>query len=422
MEIIADLHVHSRYAMACSSNISIRGMEAAALEKGINVISAADFTHPLWLNEIEENLEEDGSTGLYKVKGSASSVRFILGTEVSTVYTGDDNKVKKIHHCLLMSDIGKVKILNDKLGKYGSLGSDGRPTLSISAPELVDMAKSVDPGSFIFPAHAWTPWFGVFGSMSGFDSLKDAYKDREKDIYAIESGLSSDPKMNWRISALDKYSIISNSDFHSLPKMGREANVFDIKSKALSYGSIIEAIKEKSQSTFKKTIEFYPEEGKYHYDGHRNCNFSIDPQKESSQICPVCGKRLVIGVLHRVNDLADRPDGYAPKSAIPYIHLIPLIEVVSYVKGKSTYSKDVTAIRDKLVSAFGTEFNVLMSANQEAISEASDVEIAQAIQNMRDDKVSIMPGYDGTYGKIDLLNREKPSKPKPKQRGISQFM
>jgi PHP family Zn ribbon phosphoesterase len=204
--------------------------------------------------------------------------------------------------------------------------------------------------------------------------------------------------------------------------MGREANVFDIKSKALSYGSIIEAIKEKSQSTFKKTIEFYPEEGKYHYDGHRNCNFSIDPQKESSQICPVCGKRLVIGVLHRVNDLADRPDGYAPKSAIPYIHLIPLIEVVSYVKGKSTYSKDVTAIRDKLISAFGTEFNVLMSANQEAISEASDVEIAQAIQNMRDDKVSIMPGYDGTYGKIDLLNREKPSKPKPRQRGISQFM
>ena len=422
MEIIADLHVHSRYAMACSSNITIKGMEATAQEKGITVLSAADFTHPLWIKEIEDNLEEDGSTGLYRVKGSSSGVRFVLGTELSTVYTGDDNKVKKIHHCVLMSSLDRVKVLNDMLSKYGSLSSDGRPTLSVNAAELVDIIKSADQDSFIFPAHAWTPWFGIFGSMSGFDSLKDAYKERAKEIYAIETGLSSDPKMNWRISSLDRYALISNSDFHSLPKMGREANVFDIKSKTLSYGGIIEAIKEKSQSSFKRTIEFYPEEGKYHYDGHRNCNFSIDPQKESSQICPVCGKKLVIGVLHRVNDLADRPDGYVPKSAIPYVHLIPLIEVIGYVMGKSTYSKDVIAQREKLIGALGTEFDVLMHADYEAIKAASSSEIAQAIQNMRDDKVTLEPGYDGTYGKIDLLNREKPARPKPKQRGISQFL
>ena len=423
MEIIADLHVHSRYAMACSSNITIKGMEATALEKGIRVLSAADFTHPLWLKEISDTLEEDGETGMYKVKGSAFNIRFILGTELSTVYTGDDNKIKKIHHCVLMSSIGRVKVLNDMLGKYGNLGSDGRPTLSVSAPELVDLVKAADPNSFIFPAHAWTPWFGVFGSMSGFDSLKDAYKDREKDIHAIETGLSSDPKMNWRISALDKYTLISNSDFHSLPKMGREANVFDIKSKTLSYGGIIEAIREKSQSTFKKTIEFYPEEGKYHYDGHRNCHFSIDPSKETSQVCPVCGKKLVIGVMHRINDLADRPEDYIPKGAIPYSHLIPLIEVISYVIGKSTYSREAVAVRSKIVEAFGTEFNALMDADYDAIKSVSgNEEIAQAIQNMRGEKVTLDPGYDGIYGKIDLLNRVKPSKPKPRQKGISQFL
>lgn len=423
MEIIADLHVHSRYAMACSSNISIKGMEATALEKGIGVLSAADFTHPLWFKEIIDTLEEDGKTGLYRVKGSASNVRFMLGTELSTVYTGDDNKVKKIHHCVLMSSIGRVKVLNNMLEKYGSLGSDGRLTISLSAPEMVDLVKGADPDSFVFPAHAWTPWFGVFGSMSGFDSLKDAYKDREKDIHAIETGLSSDPLMNWRISSLDKYTLLSNSDFHSLPKMGREANVFDINGKTLSYAGIIAAIKEKSQSTFRKTIEFYPEEGKYHYDGHRKCNFSIDPSKEASQICPVCGKRLVIGVMHRINDLADRPEGYTPKGAIPYMHLIPLIEVIGYVLGKGTYSKDVVALREKLVNAFGTEFNALMNADFNAIREVSGSEdIAQAIQNMRDEKVALEAGYDGVYGKIDLLNRIRPSKPKPKQRNLSQFV
>ncbi len=221
MKVIADLHTHSRFAMACSKEITIKGMEAAAKEKGINLISSADFTHPTWFNETRNELEKVGDTGIYKVKGSESGISFILGAEVSTVFQGPDGKSKKIHNVILMNDIGKVEELNNKLSKYGDLASDGRPTLMMSAAELVDNVISVDKEAFVFPAHAWTPWFGVFGSISGFDSMKDAYQDREKHIYALETGLSSDPSMNWRISGLDKYALLSNSDFHSLPKDGK---------------------------------------------------------------------------------------------------------------------------------------------------------------------------------------------------------
>ncbi|MCL4381900.1 endonuclease Q family protein [Candidatus Marsarchaeota archaeon] len=425
MKIIADFHIHSRYAMACSKSITIKGIEAASLNKGINIVGTGDFTHPEWLSEIKRDLEKGKGEGLYKVKGSNSGVLFVLSTEVSTIFE-QDKKIRKIHHCILVDDIEKAEELNGKLANFGNLSSDGRPTLSMSAAELVETVMNVDKESFVFPSHVWTPWFSVFGSMSGFDSIKEAYEDKAKHIYAYESGLSSDPKMNWRISELDKYSLISNSDSHSLEKIGREANVFDIE--GVSYKKIIAAIKQKDPNKFKSTIEFYPEEGKYHYDGHRNCNFSIDPSNEETAICPVCGKRLVLGVLHRVNDLADRPAGYIPKGAIPYVNLIPLIEIISYVEHKSVYSESVKRMKNIIISKFGNEFNAVMNADLNDIKETEGVnpEIASAIGNIRANSVHITPGYDGVYGKIDIIykdneNRQESAK-KPKQSGLSKFL
>ncbi len=423
MRIIADLHTHSRFAMACSSNITIGGMEAAAKEKGINLLGTGDFTHPTWMEEIKSQLEKVGDTGTYRVKGSDSGVSFIPSTEVSTVFQDAKGRSKKIHNVILTDDIEKADALNSALSKYGSLSSDGRPTLTVSAAELVETVMNVDRNAFVFPAHAWTPWFGVFGSISGFDSMKDAYEDQEKHIHALETGLSSDPQMNWRVSSLDRYALLSNSDFHSLQKMGREANVFELEK--VTYGSLIGAIKEKDVKRFRSTIEFYPEEGKYHYDGHRACNFSIDPGRETSQICPVCGKRLTIGVLHRIDDLADRPADYAPKNAIPYVHIVPLVEVIAYVMRKTTYSKPVVEVRDALTSKLGTEFGILMDAPLGQIAEMAGDEVAEAIGNMRSGTVKLTAGYDGVFGKVDLLAKraanDAPAK-RARQPGLSKFI
>ncbi len=772
MRIIADFHTHSRFAMACSQNITLRGMESAALEKGIGLIGTADFLHGSWLSEIKSTLEEDSDTGLFKIKGTGSGVRFILSTEVSTVFTAKNGAVKKIHHCITLPSIDSVTTLKDALSKYGALESDGRPTLSMSAAELVEKVFGVDKNAFVFPAHAWTPYFGALGSLSGFDSIKDTYQDQEKHIFSIETGLScydeetevltedgwkrfkklkysdavctlnpetnniefqkpiritgseysgkmyrlktkridllvtpnhklfyapfashapikfyleeashlfgrsktfkkggswsgetskffrlppvkikhgsryysgfrskeskllpiktwlkffgfwiaeghttkersrssyavvisntdrklitkmksllkkvgynpylyynkisrcyqlrvrdfqlfsylnqfgksyqkfvpkeikslpkehlstffkyyikgdghiygrtgqglsattnsiklrddlqeialklgmsayyklsakkgtpltslnkaqyksthdawvvyfirhnlhsivpslikkyhqierwinfvgnvycvtvpnhviyvrrngipvwcgnSDPPMNWRVSKLDKYTLISNSDMHSLPKLGREANVFEIDEKLFDYPAVIGAIKERNGS-FKGTIEFYPEEGKYHYDGHRICKFSANPSSGITK-CPVCGRHLLVGVLHRVLDLADRPDGYKPTNAPPYMHLVPLIEIIAYVLRKNVYSVPVETQYKKLVEHFGTEFKVLIDANPDEISEQSSNEIAQAIENVRDNKINIIPGYAGVFGELDLLGRGK---------------
>ena len=328
MEIVADLHVHSRFAMACSKSITIKGMEETALKKGIRVLSTGDFTHPMWMEEIESTLEE-AEPGMYKVRGSKSEVRFVLGTEVCTVFNDGKGRQRRIHNCILMPSIESAKAFNAEISKRGELSSDGRPVLNMRASELVEEAFGASGDAFVFPAHAWTPWFGVFGSMSGFDSMKDAYEDQEKKIRALETGLSSDPKMNWMVSSLDKYSLVSNSDFHSLQKMGREANALELNK--LSYSGIINAITGRKDSGFSKTIEFYPEEGKYHFDGHRNCKFSVDPAKSNITVCPVCGKKLVLGVVHRVKELADREEGYVPQNAVPYINLVPLAEILAHM-------------------------------------------------------------------------------------------
>ncbi len=409
MEIIADLHIHSPYAMACSKNITLEAINNSAVDKGIRVIGTGDFTHPRWMHEIKDKLVE-GKHGLYRLKGYEAKTDFILTSEVSTIFTKGARQ-RKIHNCILAPSIEVVEQVNAALKRFGSLESDGRPQLGMSAAELVEILHGIDKRIIVFPAHAWTPWFGVFGSLSGFDSMKDAYEDQEMHIHALETGLSSDPIMNWRISSLDKYTLLSNSDAHSVQKIGREANVFDIPEDKLSYGEISNAIIGKDVKKIKMTVEFYPEEGKYHFDGHRNCSFSSSPERSAkyNNVCPVCGKRLTLGVLHRINELADRPEGYIPANAIPYVHAVPLIEVLSYMMKKPETAVGVKGAYMKLIERFGSEFNVLLKSDINSIGNV-DKELGQAIRRIRDEEVNLIPGYDGIFGIVDIMNREKPKK------------
>ncbi len=406
MQVIADFHTHSRFAMACSPKITINGMDSTAFEKGITLMGTSDFVHGQWLAELKANMEPINDTSLFKIKNSVSGVRFILSGEVSTIFTGKDNKIKKIHNMILLPDFESVDSLRSILAKYGNLETDGRPQLSMSAAQLVEEVFKINQNAFVFPAHAWTPYFGVLGSISGFNSIKEAYDDQEKHIFALETGLSSDPAMNWMVSELDKYTLLSNSDMHSLPKLGREANVFELGEREFNYRKVIDVIKQKDQKHLKRTIEFYPEEGKYHFDGHRQCKFSIDPTKSDMVVCKVCGKKLTIGVVHRVKDLADRPMGFKPKNAIPYVNLVPLIEVIGYTMKKSLFSPAVESQYRKLL-AMGKEFDILINIDLETIKESSSEDIAKAIGNVRDNKITVIPGYDGIFGEIELLNRKK---------------
>ena len=420
MQVIADFHTHSRFAMACSSKITINGMETAAFEKGIGLLSTSDFIHGQWLAELKANLEPVGDTGFFRIKGSNSGVRFILGGEVSTIFTGADKRTKKIHNMITLPDFESVDALKNVLSKYGSLESDGRPQLSMSASHLVEEVFKINKNAFVFPAHAWTPYFGVLGSISGFNSIKEAYEDQSKHIFALETGLSSDPAMNWMISELDKYTLLSNSDMHSLPKLGREANVFELDEKDFTYDKILDTIKQKDPKRLKRTIEFYPEEGKYHFDGHRQCKFSVDPTKSDMIVCRVCGKKLTIGVVHRVKDLADRPMGFTPKNAIPYVNLVPLIEIIGYAMKKSLFSPGVELQYRKLLEV-GKEFDLLTNTDLEKIKENSSEEIAESIRNVRENKITVIPGYDGVFGEIELLNRKKrPESGESKQKALFQ--
>ena len=412
MRVISDLHVHSRFAMACSGSITLPGMEETALMKGINLVGTGDFTHPEWLKEIKGILEEVEETGTFRIKGSKSDVRFILSSEVCTIFQDRKNLTKKIHHCVLMPSLESVDALNSVLSKYGSLPSDGRPALSMKASELVEAVMGTNQNAFIFPAHAWTPYFGVFGSLSGFDSMKEAYEDQEKHIHALDTGLSSDPAMNWRISALDKYALIGTSDMHSLPKMGRKMSIFELDE--MSYNDLINAIKENKPPKFSSTVDFFPEEGKYHFDGHRKCGVSIDPDKQKSITrCPVCGGKLVIGVLHRINSLADRDAGYVPKGRPPFVKVVPLREIIAYVFGKGPISLAVDKIYTSMISQLGTEYNILVNADAQKISDGFGEDIGTAISNMRSGNITIEPGYSGVFGKVDLLNRDKGKKNPP---------
>ncbi|MGC8676380.1 MAG: endonuclease Q family protein [Candidatus Micrarchaeia archaeon] len=402
MEFIADLHIHSKYARATSAQMELANIDAMAAKKGIKIISTGDFTHPVWFKNLKTNLEE-AERGLYRVKGSSTQTRFVLGVEIATVHSAQtkrESKVRKVHHVVLAPGLEEAAQINDELGKRCDLSIDGRPIVGISPAELVEIVKGVSAEAVVFPAHAWTPWYGVFGSVSGYDSMKEAYDDQERNIPALETGLSSDPPMNWRVSALDKYALVSTSDAHSLQKIGREATVFEIEEEKLSFKAIASAIACKS---IKYTIEFYPEEGKYHYDGHRKCGVSLSPEESEkyNNICPVCGKPLTLGVLHRVCDMADRPAGYLPKGSAPFVHAVPLIEVISKTMGKAEAAEAVQREYSLLVSKFGSEFNVLLNASIDEISRI-DAGVARAIKSIRNDKVYVEPGYDGVFGIVKL--------------------
>jgi len=402
MRTVADLHVHSKYARATSPDNDLEGLSRGAKVKGIGVMATGDFTHPAYFNEIKTLLEasEDG-TGLYAYKG----VRFVLSTEISLIYSSKLGG-KRMHHLVLAPSLDVAAQMNDALGKRGNLKSDGRPILGIPSPEFADILFGISQDIMIIPAHAWTPWFSVFGSMSGVDTMEQAFEDRAKDIFAIETGLSSDPAMNWMISKLDRYSLVSNSDAHSLDNLGREANVFELQ-EPVSYAGIRDAIK--TRKGFVKTYEFYPEEGKYHYDGHRACGVRWSPWETKSHggICTVCRKPVTVGVMNRVAELADRKLGFRPDGAVPFQSIVPLRTVISKVIKKGERTGAVFQEYDRLVRYFGSEFAVF-EASGEQIRLATGTEIADAIMRVKTGNVRWLPGYDGVFGELVMDGKEAP--------------
>lgn len=409
MKQVLDLHIHSPYSRACSSKINLENIYSTCLQKGVDIIATSDFTHPAWFKAITNELEETyQGSGLFKLKSQDERVKFILSTEVSLIYK-DKDKVRRIHLMVHAPSIEAVKELNVYLDKYYNIRSDGRPILGIKAYDFVKLLLNIDPRFLIYPAHIWTPWFAVFGSKSGFNSLEECFEDQIQYIYAIETGLSSDPEMNWRLSALDSLTILSGSDAHSLPNIAREATVMDI-SEPISYEKIYQIIKSKSLEGDNKllyTIEFYPEEGMYHVDGHRDCNFSCLPSESRrlKNICPVCKKPLVIGVLNRVEELADRPEGFKPKGAVGFKKLIELDKIIKEAMNiKSRNSKKVQAEYQRIVREFGSELKVLMDVSLDDLKSSIDGKVLEGIKRVREEDLFISPGYDGHYGEVKIFN------------------
>ncbi len=393
MNIISDLHIHSRFSRACSKQITIPNLEKYAKIKGITLLGTGDFTHPAWITELKETLTQ-GDDGILR---TSSGFPFLLSTELANIYT-QDGKGRRVHNVILAPSFEVVEQITEELKKRGRVDYDGRPIFGFSCIELVEMMMGISRDIEVIPAHIWTPWFSVFGSKSGFDSLKDCFQDRVKYIHALETGLSSNPSMNWRLSQLDSYQLVSFSDSHSFwPwRMGREATVFDTE---LSYGSILNAIR--TGEGLVETIEVDPSYGKYHYDGHRNCNVCMKPSEalENRNVCPVCGRELTIGVLHRVEELADREDGFKPKGAKPFRSLIPLSEIISQVLGiGQLYSKKIWEIHSNLVDSFSSELEVLLNAPLEKMKTLVPEKVAQGIIGIRNGRVRIEPGFDGVYG------------------------
>ena len=413
MHLVIDFHIHSKYSRATSKALDLRALDEAARIKGVDILGTGDFTHPLWFAELEKNLEE-AEPGLYKVKKSKTNTRFILTCEISSIYS-KGNKVRKVHTLLFAPSLKVVSEINKKLNKVGNLKSDGRPILGLDVKELAKIVLDVSGDSLVVPAHAWTPWFSVFGSKSGFDSLEECFEELTPYIYAVETGLSSDPSMNWRISALDDITLISNSDCHSAGKILREANIMDCK---LDYYDIMEVIKTKDKKRFLYTIEFFPEEGKYHYNGHRICKYCVNPNENKSEECPQCGRKLTVGVLSRVEDLADRPAGFRPKNAIDYKNVIPLSELIAEAVETGPLTKTVQKEYNKLINAFDTEFNILLNIKKEDLWKVADPVTAEAIIRMREGRVKISPGYDGEYGSVRIFKKDEREKIQDKQKKL----
>ncbi|HKK54341.1 MAG TPA: endonuclease Q family protein [Patescibacteria group bacterium] len=411
MRKVLDLHIHSRYSRACSPELTLPNIASVAQKKGVNIVATGDFTYPQWYKHIQAELEEVNNSGLYRLRKSKNiKTLFILATELSLVYK-DEGKTRRIHIMVQAPNLEAVKELNEYLDKRYNIRSDGRPILGMSAVDLVKLCLNIHPRFLIYPAHIWTPWYAVFGSKSGFDSIKQCFKDQTKHIYAYETGLSSDPEMNWRVSSLDNLSILSSSDAHSLPNIGREANVMDLNE--VTYNEIYEAIKNKDLSKLKYTIEFYPEEGMYYFDGHRNCNFSAMPQetKKLKGICPKCKKPLVLGVLYRVENLADRDKGYRPQNSQGYKKLIELDKIIAEVLNiKSRKSIKVQTIYKKMIESLGSELDILLEIKINKIKKEFGDNIALAVNRVRKGNLIIKPGFDGKYGEIRIFSDKEKKK------------
>jgi uncharacterized protein (TIGR00375 family) len=409
MKFMADLHVHSRYSRATSREMSPEGLWRWAQLKGISVIGTGDFTHPGWFEELKEKLEPT-ARGLFALREKyrigdvpetcQSDVHFMFQAEISSIYS-KNGRTRKVHSIVLAPGFKEAEGINRRLSAIGNLVSDGRPILGLDAKELLRIVLDVSPECMVVPAHAWTPHFSVFGAASGFDSLEECYEDLTPHIYAIETGLSSDPPMNRRLSALDNITLISNSDAHSPSKLGRESNVFDTE---ISYPHIIDAIR--TQQGFWGTVEFFPEEGKYHLDGHRNCGVIMAPKETKKQgyLCPVCGRKLTVGVMHRVDELADRD---APKKE-RFKSIIPLAEMLAAIMQRGVNTKGVQKRYFELLNALGSEFKILIDLPLKDIEKAGGVEIRNAISSMRKGEVDIDPGYDGVFGRISVTGKNRP--------------
>ncbi len=429
MKVIADFHIHSRYSRATSERMNIQEITRFARIKGLNLLGTGDFTHPKWLQELRKDLVESPDANLYKpAENPESSVSYTVTGEVSTIFQFESS-FKKIHHLILTPSMETAEQINDRLIPYGNLTADGRPTLSMSAPQLVEIIMQVSKDNMVIPAHAWTPWFSLFGAFSGFNRLEDCYQDTSKHIHALETGLSSDPPMNWRLSSLDKYALVSNSDSHShWPwRIGREANVFELEQ--LTYQNIIDAISKNDPENFKFTIETDPAYGKYHWTGHRNCNVSLSPQEAAKfgNRCPVCRRNLTKGVEQRVEELADRPAGFRPVKAIGYVHLLPLSEIIATVLAVANPSvQKVWDIYNALTTKFGDEYRVLLDSPMDDLSKIAEPRIAEAIVRVREGKVKIVPGYDGVYGQLVSFEEQRETTcekfGRPKQQSLSDFM
>jgi len=400
MQVIADLHIHSKYSRATSKDMDLMHMEKYAKIKGLDLLGTGDFTHPAWFKELKENLKEH--EGILKTKEGFS---FLLQTEISLMYS-QEGKGRRVHLIILAPNFDTVGQINKYLGSRGRLDYDGRPIFNISCQELCKNLMDINKEIEVIPAHAWTPWFGIFGSETGFD-IEEAFKEQADNIHAFETGLSSDPEMNWRLPRLDKYSIVSFSDSHSYwPwRLGREATVFELKEN-FTYKDIINAIRNKKIDF---TIETSPSYGKYHYDGHRLCNFSCSPEeaKKYNNICPVCKRPLTIGVLHRVEELAERKQGFKPKDARPFKTLLPLHEIIAAVFNTAIATKKVWQEYNKLIGSFGNEFNVLLNAQADELGKLTSQKIVDIIIKNREGKIKVIPGYDGVYGKAVIDGQKK---------------
>ena len=404
MRFIADFHLHSKFSRATSKDMEVEALAEWAVKKGISLLGTGDFTHPTYFSDLRVKLEPLDN-GLFRLKKGDRGIRYILTTEVSNIYKLG-GKSRRIHTLIFAPGFKVVEAISSKLANLGKLSSDGRPIFTFPTKDLAKMVLDISPDCLVIPAHAWTTWFSIFGANSGFDSIEECFGEMAPHIHAIETGLSSDPEMNWRLSALDGLTLLSNSDAHSPNRLGREANAFDCE---LSYPEVVEAIRKKDRKKLLFTVEFFPEEGKYHYDGHRDCRVIFSPQqtKTHQYLCPVCKKKLTVGVMHRVEELANRPKGFIPKNAIPSIHLIPLEEIIAEGLGVNVGTKAVDGEYDRLVERGGSEFRILLDSTPDELATFVPPRILDGLIRMRQGKVSIVPGHDGVYGKINLFPEGK---------------